>query len=98
MQNKPVTHFTRSIGNGRWLRKIYSIQKTEDYLPFMKDAVEFEGKLYSTFNNYKQILQYQYGDYWNLPNSINPGHEADHLGYSDYDLEVIKKIKAKALL
>lgn len=88
------THMTRAIGNDSWLRDIYHLQKCEDYLPFEKDAVIFEGNRYSTFKNHDSILRYQYGDYWTLPSMIGQKHISEFSEYSDEDrhaLDVLRK-------
>ncbi len=94
LKDKPYSHFTRAIGNCKWLRDIYDIQKSEDYLPFKSDSVLFEGHYYGTFRNYPKILEYQYGDYWSLPGKIDPGHTHEYVDYSEKDVEVLNEIKA----
>ena len=88
-------HFTRAIGNDGWLRSIYHIQKSEDYLPFEHNAVEFEGRLYDTFKNHDKILRYQYGDYWALPNALGQKHEYEMRVYTEEDLAVLEEIRNK---
>ena len=96
VQESHYTHFTRGIGTGRWLRSIYRLQKIDDYLPFERDAVIFEGERYGTFRNYDSILRYQYGDYWTFPKIINQKHDFDHEDYSDEDKALLETIREKA--
>lgn len=93
VNGKPTTHFTRSIGNGKWLRNIYHIQRYDDYLPFATDAVIFEGKNYDTFSHCDGLLRYQYGDYWSLPRAIMQQHEAQFLDYTESDMALLERIK-----
>ncbi len=90
--NGDYTHFTRAIGNGKWLRNIYRIQPYDAYLPFERNAVEFEGERYDTFRNYDSLLKYQYGDYWSFPRTIVQQHESENYKYMDNDLKVLQKI------
>lgn len=91
------THFTRAIGNGRWLRNIYKLQRFEDYLPYQQDAVEFEGKKYGTFKNYEALLHYQYGDFWSMPKAVHQTHESEFLNYSEQDAEIVRKLREKTV-
>ncbi len=95
LRGEHYTHFTRAIGNGRWLRGIYKIQKYEDYLPFQKDSVIFEGRLYGTFKNCDRLLRYQYGDYWSLPKSMRPEHSEEYASFSTEDEQLICQIRDK---
>ncbi len=88
-------HFIRTVGNDSWLRTIYHIQKSADYLPFEHDAVEFEGRRYDTYRNHDKILRYQYGDYWALPNAIGQKHEYEMREYTAEDLAVLETIRNK---
>ncbi len=92
---EPASHFTRGIGNGAWLRNIYMIQKAEDYLPFEKDSVTFEGRKYSTYKNCDGLLQFQYGDYWSMPPSISLKHEGEYSQFSENETELLKYIREK---
>lgn len=90
------THVTRGIGNCKWLRDIYNLQKYEDCLPYQKDALFFEGKQYDTFNHYDHLLRYEYGDYWSLPKSIVPLHlTREYQEFSEADEELIKRLMEK---
>lgn len=95
IRDNKYTHFTRGIGNGKWLRNIYQIQRYEDYLPYEPDAVEFEGKKYGTFKNYEKLLRFQYGDFWSLPSVIYQKHQSEFTNYSDDDAEVVRSIRSK---
>ncbi len=95
IQGNRYTHFTRGIGNGTWLRNIYRVQRYDDYLPFMKNAVVFEGANYDTFHDYEALLQYQYGDIWSLPRVISQKHEYEHEDYSQEDARVLTELKEK---
>ena len=89
------THFTRGIGNGIWLRDIYRVQKYDEYLPFAKDAVCFEGALYDTFQNNEALLQYQYGDIWSLPSVIGQKHEYEHVDFSAEDERILMELRTR---
>lgn len=95
MRENNEEHFTRAIGNDSWLRSIYHIQKSEDYLPFERDAVEFEGKLYDTYRNHDKILRYQYGDYWALPNALGQKHDYEMREYTAEDIALLEEIRGK---
>ena len=87
--------FTRGIGNGRWLRGIYKIQKSADYLPFERDSVAFEGEQYCTFKNYDGLLQFQYGDYWSMPSSISLKHEGEHTEFTETENRLLRILREK---
>lgn len=95
VDNKKYTHFTRGIGVGRWLRDIYRIQRVDKYLPFEHDVVLFEGNRYGAFRNYSDLLRYQYGDYWALPNKMNQSHNYEYDSYSEEDIALIDEIRKK---
>ena len=95
VQKDNHTHFTRGVGNCKWLRDIYRIQKCEDYLPFENNTVIFEGDYYGTFRNYDKLLQYQYGDYWSLPKLIGQKHNQEYSGYSESDEKLLSSIRRK---
>lgn len=90
-----LTHFTRAVGNDSWLRDIYHLQKLEDFLPFERDAVVFEGKRYSTFKNYDRLLRYQYGDYWALPHVVEQKHESEFAVYSASDAKLLEALRKR---
>lgn len=79
------SHFSRAIGNGRWLRSIYRVQSSDEYLPFQADTLVFEGRRYGGFKNYEKLLQYQYGNIWSLPPVIYQGHENEFVNYAEED-------------
>lgn len=87
-------HFTRAIGNDSWLRSIYGIQASEEYLPFEHNAVVFEGEWYDTFKNHDKILKYQYGDYWSLPHTLKQKHDYEIKEYTAEDMAVIEDVRA----
>lgn len=89
------THMTRAVGNDSWLRDVYHLQKCEDYLPFEKDAVVFEGNRYDTFKNHDSILQYQYGDYWSMPHAIGQKHVSEFREYSEADRKALEELRNK---
>ena len=93
LPNGQYTHFTRGVGVGRWLRNVYRIQKFEEYLPFEKDVVLFEGKRYDTYRNFDKLLQYQYGDYWSLPKTIYQKHGFEHKAFSQADAALLEQIR-----
>ena len=95
LQEDYQKHFTRAIGNDSWLRSIYQIQKSDDYLPFEHDAVEFEGRHYDTYRNHDKILRYQYGDYWALPNTFGQKHDVEFRKYTPEDNEALEEIRRK---
>ena len=95
IQDENYTHFVRAIGHGRWLRSLYRIQKTDDYLPFEQDAVVFEGKEYGAFKNYDGLLRFQYGDYWSLPGLINHKHESEFKDFSASDAQIVDSMRRK---
>ena len=95
LDEQHITHFTRGIGNGRWLRSIYRVQSCEEYLPFQADTLEFEGRRYGSFKNYEKLLQYQYGNIWSLPPVIYQGHENEFVNYSEEDERFLYELRKK---
>ena len=95
IRGEQYTHMTRAVGNDSWLRDVYHLQKCEDYLPFEKDAVIFEGNRYDTFKNHDSILQYQYGDYWAMPHAIGQKHVSEFREYSEADKKALEELRKK---
>ncbi len=93
LKGGPVTHFTRAIGNDRWLRNIYHMQKVADYLPFEKNAVTFEEMSYNAYRNCEDLLKYQYGDFWKLPRFIDQRHDTEYTPLSAEEKKLLKKIR-----
>ena len=62
------------------------------YLPIQYNSVEFEGEKYDSFSKPEQMLQFNYGDIWQFPKSIEPIHAAEMKKYSQYDRSMIDTI------
>ena len=69
------------------------MQPYEEYLPFVPDAVIFEGNTYGAYKNLEALLKYQYGNIWELPSVIYQGHENEFAQYSAVDASVIERIR-----
>ncbi len=88
-----ITHFTRGIGNDRWLRNIYHLQEAAEYLPFETNSVVFEGIRYNAFRNCEKLLNYQYGDFWRLPPFFTQRHEMEYASFSESEKTLLKNIR-----
>lgn len=62
------------------------------FLPIQPNSVIFEGKKYDSFSKPEQMLQYNYGDIWQFPKSIEPIHSAERKKYTQFDKNIIKSL------
>ena len=70
-------YFCGLISTPYWSRQGRGIRSCELHFPLLKDALEFEGKRYSVWNNYELTLAQFYGDYWSLPFSVKEPHTTE---------------------
>lgn len=72
-------------------RNAIKIYDFDESFPLLFNHVSFEGKQYDVFSNYKKVLFNQYGDIWNLPNTVSPHHQQEYGDISDETIEFIMK-------
>ncbi len=70
-------YFCGLISAPYWSREGRGIRSFKLHFPLLKDALEFEGKRYSVWNNYELTLEQFYGDYWSLPFSLREPHTTE---------------------
>lgn len=100
-ENKFYEKFSKSKGNGFICRSIedelpgrqfFKLQRSEHYLPFQINNVEFEGMLYDTFKNYDYYMSLVFNDIWSLPQSISALHSHEMQNYGKAEELIVKQI------
>ncbi|MCQ2353509.1 MAG: LicD family protein [Clostridia bacterium] len=79
------------IDNPVPFREAIKIYKKSDVFPLLTNEVEFEGKKYDVFKNYKECLYNEYGDIWSLPSSLSQRHSGEFSDITANDLEFAYK-------
>ncbi len=69
--------FCETLDSPYWARDPRGMMSAAVYFPLVKDAVEFEGRMYDAWSNFDQALAHMYGDIWNLPFSIREPHTTE---------------------
>lgn len=84
-------YFCEPIDCPYWSRDPRGIMPVKDYLPLVKDAVEFEGVKYDAWKNFDKALEHMYGDIWRLPFSVSEPHTTEFDEGFDEAVEYLKK-------
>ena len=79
----------------RPLRNYWNLFQEDVLLPLRKNAVEFEGMQYDSWNQSDAYLVIRYGDYWGLPSSLSQAHASEMEHYSDHDRLIVQSIREK---
>lgn len=77
------SYICETLDSPYWSRDPRGISLASDRLPYKKNAVEFEGRLYDAWSNYEQALTHFYGNYWSLPFSISEPHTNELDGWKE---------------
>lgn len=62
------------IDGPTFIRNQAYVYRCDEMLPFVKDALVFEGETFDSVRNPDLWLHNAYGDYWSLPKALRPGH------------------------
>ena len=69
--------FCETLDSPYWSRDPRGIVRVADRFPLIKDAVEFEGKMYDAWRNYEDAMTHFFGDFWSLPFSVSEPHTTE---------------------
>lgn len=84
-------YFCEPVDCPYWSRDPRGIMPVKDYLPLVKDAVEFEGVKYDAWKNFDKALEHMYGDIWRLPFSVSEPHTTEFDEGFDEAVEYLRK-------
>lgn len=93
LPTEKVDYLCAGIEIEKEFRQGIKLIRYTDTVPILKNALNFEGEVYSALNNYDKYLTNLYGDYWSLPPSIKPVHSQEFLEFSDTDVNLLNEIQ-----